>query len=76
MSVRMQTPDSRLVANGADYSFSYGYNVHPEGYGGFSLKTRFSLELSKLPPSLGWFFIQVYVDGEPVAKTLFMLRWI
>jgi hypothetical protein len=44
--------------------------------GDFSLKTRFALELSKLPQGLGWFFVWVYVDGEPAARTAFMLQWL
>jgi hypothetical protein len=76
MSVQMKTPAGLTVAAGADYQFNYGYKIDPLGYGGFSLKTKFTLELSKLPPELGWFFLWVYVDGEPVAKTVFTLRWI
>jgi hypothetical protein len=76
MSVQMKTPEGLIVAQGEDYPFNYGYRIDPIGYGGFSLKTKFNLELSELPASLGWFFLWVYVDGEPVAKTAFTLRWI
>ena len=76
MSVRIDTPDGVRIAIGADYPFYYGYKVDPQGYGGFTLKTRFSLELSKLPGNLGWFLVSVDVDREVVAKTVFMLRWI
>jgi hypothetical protein len=75
MSVRMMTHEGLQIAVGEDYPFSFGYNADPEGYGGFSLQTRFNLELAKLPSGLGWFFVWVYVDGEPAAKTNFMLRW-
>ena|GEM_PF-3555198 len=76
MSVQLKTPEGLAVARGEDYRFNYGYRIDPAGYGGFSLKTKFNLKLSELPGNLGWFFVWVYVDGEPVAKTAFTLRWI
>ena len=68
MSVHMKTPEGLAVATGADYSFNYGYKIDPLGYGGFSLKTKFSLDLSKVPAGLGWFFCGSISTESPLLR--------
>jgi hypothetical protein len=73
MRVAMRRDDGQVVLFAPDHLFKYGYQVDINGYGGFSLRTRFDVDMTKLETS-GTYWIWVYVDENPVAKTPIMLR--
>jgi hypothetical protein len=73
MLVQMTGPDGGLVASAQEYEFQYGYKIDPKGNGGFSLRTEFSVDVTRLRDS-GTYWMGVYVDGQIAARTPITLR--
>ena len=73
MLVTMTGPDSVIVASAEASEFEYGYKVDPTGNGGFSLRTEFNVEVSRIPAS-GTYWMNAHVDGHLVARTPVTLR--
>ncbi|MGA3203423.1 MAG: hypothetical protein ABSF12_13140 [Bryobacteraceae bacterium] len=63
------------IAHAAPYNFAYGYELDPNGPGGFILTTSFDLDVSQLRLPLHC-LISAFLDNEPrpVASTPLMLR--
>jgi hypothetical protein len=61
-------PDATVAASADEYRFQYGYKIDPNANGGISLRTQFSVEVTKLPSS-GTYWMVAYVDGALVART-------
>lgn len=73
MVVKMTGPDARPVAFAEEYQSHYGYKIDPKGNGGFSLRTEFSVDVTKLHTS-GTYWMGVYVDDQLAAQTPITLR--
>jgi len=73
--LRIQVTDGSgpLIAEAADYAFSYGYKVDPTGPGGFTLTTEFTVDTRpvRLPVDC---LISAFLDGQSVARTPLRLR--
>jgi hypothetical protein len=73
LQMRMVDRQGRAVIVVPDFPFVYAFKTDPTGPGGFSLKTEFTVDLTKLV-SLGTFLVQAWLDGVWVAQTPITLR--
>jgi hypothetical protein len=73
LSVRMVDASGQSVATAPDRHFAYAYRIDPAGPGGFSLTTKFTVDVTKLA-SLGTYLIEAWLDGSRVAQAPLTLR--